>query len=425
MHTETFAIIALFVLAFGLISGRLEKSLLTPPMAFVGFGLLVGPVLGLIQLSPSQELVRLLAEFTLILVLFTDASRIDFSLLRRDYLLPLRMLSIGLPLTIAIGTVLALWLLGDQLRFWEAAALATILAPTDAALGQAVISSPRVPLCIRQAINVESGLNDGICLPFLLIFLSLAGSAGGSETTAYWIRFVTQQVVLGPIVGFAVSYLSGQLILQATRRQWMTHSFEDLAVLGLSLLAYSLAEIVGGNGFIAAFCAGLTLGNTARPLCQCLQEFGEAEGQLLVLLMLMLYGAVMVVPSLDAIAWPMALYGILSLVLVRMVGIWLSVLGLGLRRDTVLFLGWFGPRGVASVLYGLLVLEGGDLPHTALIFDIMVFTVLVSVFAHGISAFPAANWYGQRMAQADPETPEMKRLETMVPTRLNWRDSAH
>ncbi|NEO12445.1 MULTISPECIES: sodium:proton antiporter [unclassified Moorena] len=423
MNTELFAIIALFILGFGLISGRIEKSVITPPMAFVIFGILLSPqLLGLLNLEVEHELVRIIAEFTLILVLFTDASRINLKLLRRDYNLPVRLLGIGLPLTIILGTILAVLLLGGRLEFWEAAALATILAPTDAALGQAVVSSRSVPICIRQSLNVESGLNDGICLPILLIFLSLAGTMEGTGTASFWFRFAAMQVILGPIVGVAVGYIGGWLVSQSVRRKWITHSFEDLSVLGLSLCAYAIAELVGGNGFIAAFCAGLTLGNTAPSICDCLYEFGEAEGQLLVLLIFMIYGSMMVFPALDSVNWQMVLYAIATLTIARMVGVAISVIGMKLRWYTILFLGWFGPRGVASILYGLLILEGDGIQGSEVIFSTMVLTVLISVFAHGLTAFPGANWYGNRMARfkATHEIPELMPRSEM-PVRLSWR----
>lgn len=202
MITETFALIALFIIGFGLISGYLEKSIITPPMVFVALGMVLSSqILGLFELDIENEIIHLIAELTLILLLFTDASRIDLKLLLKEYKLPIRLLGIGLPLTILIGTILAMFLFNGELNIWEAAALATILAPTDAALGQAVVSSLRVPICIRQALNVESGLNDGICLPILLLFLSLAETMEDSASTTFWLSFSAKQIILGPVVG--------------------------------------------------------------------------------------------------------------------------------------------------------------------------------------------------------------------------------
>ena len=294
-----------------------------------------------------------------------------------------------------------------------------ILAPTDAALGQAVFSSPRIPVRIRQTLNVESGLNDGIALPVLLFFLSLAGVSQQLESTQYWIQFAFMQMIFGPIAGVSVGYFGGKLIAFGGRKQWMTPSFQKLAALGLSLLAFSLAELVGGNGLISAFCAGLTLGNTSRSICNCLYEFAEAEGQLLALVTFMIFGAVLVPPALDNAQVPILLYGALSLTVVRMLPVAISLTGLRLQPDTVLFLGWFGPRGIASLLYGLLVLRNSSINGRDEIFTIVVITVLMSIFAHGLTAWPGVRWYAARTEKMKDE-PEMAEhvLVTEMPVRL-------
>ncbi len=422
MGIVTLAAIALFILAFGLISGRIQKSVISPPMVFVLFGLLVSNrVLGVIDLTAENEIIRTVAELTLILVLFTDASRINLSNLRREHNIPVRLLSLGLPLCIIFGTLLAA-IVFDYLSFLEGAILATILAPTDAALGQAVVSSPRVPVRIRQALNVESGLNDGIALPILLFFISLAGAAEQTETSGFWIRFAAMQLVLGPIVGIAVGFFGGKLVERAGRTEWMSRTFQDLAALGLSFLAYALAELVNGNGFISAFCAGLTLGNTSRAVCTCLYEFAEAEGQLLTLLTFMVFGAVMVLPALDQFNWLIIVYGILSLTVVRIVPVAISLIGVRLEKGTHLFLGWFGPRGIASILYGLLVLDKVSFSGSTEIFTIVIITVLISVFAHGLTAFPAANWYAARMEKMKDEPDMEEHVQvTELPVRLPYK----
>lgn len=427
MNKEIIAAIALFVLAFGLISRRLEKSLITPPMAYVTFGLLISStVLGLVKdIKITNEIIRTLAEITLAIVLFTDASRIKLKLLRREYNLPLRLLGIGLPLTIVFGTIFALFLFPDELNIWEAAALATILAPTDAALGQAVVNSSRVPVSIRQAINIESGLNDGICLPILLLFISFAGESEQANNASYWLTFSSKQIIFGAAIGIAVGYFGSKLIIKSLRRKWMNDSFEDLSVLGLSILAYTCAELIGGNGFIAAFCAGLTLGGIAsKSVLQQLYEFGEAEGQLLTLITFLLYGAVMVLPTLSQTTWQTWLYAVCSLTFARILGVAISTVGLKLQLDSILFIGWFGPRGIASIVYGLSIVEKEGLQGSELMFSTMVVTVFISVFAHGITAFPGANWYANRISNKEDihhTMPEMKPVEEM-PVRLPWRE---
>jgi NhaP-type Na+/H+ or K+/H+ antiporter len=373
----------------------------------------------MVNLNPDSEGIRLLAELTLILVLFTDASRINLKRLEREFTLPLRLLAIALPIIILLGTLFGELLFSERLNLWEATVLATILAPTDAALSQAVVNSPRVPVCIRQSINVETGLNDGICLPILLIFFSLAGMSDQPQNATFWLIFTAQQIILGPFVGIAIGYIAGWLVTQSVNRQLINDAFENLSVIGISVLAYASAELIGGNGLIASFCAGLTVGNTATSICQCLHEFGEAEGQLLILLIFLLFGATMVFPTLEKLDWQIILYAIASLTVVRSLGVSISVFGLKLQWKTILFISWFGPRGVASVLYGLLLLDQAAIVGRELIFSVMVITVLLSVFAHGLSAFPAANWYGAQMEKASEDMPEMKLVDDL-PVRLPW-----
>ena len=413
-------VVATFILGFGLISGRLQKTVITPPMMFVLFGLLIGPTLfGVMDAEIENDVINFIAEITLIVILFTDASRIDLKLLRREHDIPIRLLAIGLPLTMVAGALVGA-LLFDALTFWEAVVLAIILAPTDAALGQAVVSSPQVPVRIRQALNVESGLNDGIALPVLLFFISLAGSAENIGQ-GYWLQFAAAQIILGPIVGVAVAYAGGWLVAWAEAREWDDEAFQKLVALGLALLAFALAELIGGNGFIAAFCAGVTLGNLFSHVCSRLYEFIEAEGQLLTLVTFMIYGGVMVTPALEQLSWQILLYAILSLTVIRLIPVALSLSGMGLQLKTVLFLGWFGPRGIASIIYGLIILEEITLRGREPIFNVMVVTVLLSVFAHGLTAVPAANAYGAHAESMrdEPEIPEMKPVSEM-PARVRY-----
>ncbi|HHP7232565.1 MAG TPA: cation:proton antiporter [Xenococcaceae cyanobacterium] len=429
MNKAALFAIAIFVLGYGLISRRLEKSIVTPPMAYVTFGLLISSsFLGLVRdVRVTNEVIRILAEITLTIILFTDASRIKLKQLRQEYNIPLRLLSISLPVSIILGTVLAMLLFPTELNIWEAAALGTILAPTDAALAQAVVNSSRVPICIRQGINIESGLNDGICLPILLFFISLAEASQPVDlpTLTYWLTYTGKEIILGAAMGLGLGYFGSKLITKSVQSQWMNTSFEDLSALGLSILAYTGAELIGGNGFIAAFCAGFTLGNIAtKSIVQCLHEFGEAEGQLLTLISFLLYGAVMVIPAVTAATWQIWLYGIGILLIIRLIGVAIAVSSLKLQLESIFFVGWFGPRGIASIIYGILIVERENFQGSELIFTAMVVTVLISIFAHGLTAFPGAKWYAKRISdkhEMHDRMPEMITAEE-VPVRLPWRE---
>ena len=400
--------IALAFIAYGLVSRRIEGSILTGPMVFSAFGLIAGPAgLGLISLEISNDALHLLAEVTLLLVLFSDAASIDLNQLRRDHNLPVRMLLVGMPLTILIGTGTA-WLLFDTFGLWEMALLAAILAPTDAALGQAVVSNNLVPLRIRQALNVESGLNDGLALPFVLIFAAFASAMSAETDAAIWLVFGIAQVVFGPLAGVAIGFLGGKLVARCYRSEWMSERAEGMIALGLAFSAFALAETIHGNGFISAFVAGITFGNTLKRKCEYLYEFAESEGQILILLTFTFFGAAMIPQAMTSVTIVHVLFGMLSLTVIRMVPVYLSLVGSGVKPVTSTFLGWFGPRGLASVLFALLILEEVELANETGLFAIVIVTVSLSVVLHGMIAGPSARWYGsmsQRMGECEENRP--------------------
>jgi sodium/hydrogen antiporter len=342
--------------------------------------------------------VQMTSKITLILILFSDASMISLRRLKHEFRISLRLLAIGLPLTMLLGVLLAIPLFSGM-NLWLIALMAFILAPTDAALGQAVITSKSVPVEIRDSIDVESGLNDGIALPPILACMAAVGAAAGTQLDfTYWGLFAFKQITFGPVVGALVGWLGGKLIDRSVQQGWMEPAFQRLSSVALALLAYSLAEALGGNGFIAAFFGGLLLGTRDKAVRKRLQEFGEAEGKQLSLFIFLIFGMVMV-PSVcrhwDA---PGLLYALLSLSVIRMLPVAISLIGMKMNLPTICFIGWFGPRGIASVLYALiLVSEIGGAGHERIL-SIIVLTVLLSVFLHGISAVPLANLYGHYMA---------------------------
>lgn len=394
-----------FVLAYAAGSRRLEGTPLTAPMLFTGFGMLVAePALGLVSLEAGDEAVHLLAELTLVLVLFADASRIDLGALRRELGLPARLLGVGMPLTILLGLGAAL-VLFEELELFEALVLAAVLAPTDAALGQAVVSAEAVPARIRQALNVESGLNDGIAVPVVVIAVGLAGGHAESDA-AGWVSFTLAQVGLGPLAGLVGGGLVAAGLGRSFTAGFMSEPFARLAGLLLALLCFLLAEAIGGNGFIAAFVGGLTFGATQPRLAEEVHVFLEAEGQALMGVVFLLLGAVLAWPALLHFTPANALYALLSLTVVRMLPVSLSLLGAGLRPASHLFIGWFGPRGLASVIFGLLVVAKLDVPHREDIYCSAVLTVLASVVLHGLTAAPGAKAYGAYVARGHASMPE-------------------
>ena len=392
---QSVAIAAALVVAYGTVSRRLTTTVVTGPMAFVAAGLLLGDGgLEVLDLGLEEEGVRILAEATLVLVLFVDAIAIDVRALVREIQLPARLLTIGLPLTVVLGTGAAL--LVFDLQLWEAALLAAILAPTDAALGQAVVTNPRVPERIRQTLSVESGLNDGIVLPLVMLFLGLAAEETMAVSGRSIATFVASQLGFGVLTGVAVGLVGGIVIDRAARGEWMDGVFRQLSVFAVAVCSFAVADLVGGNGFIAAFVAGVTFGQVAREQCQGAADFAEDEGQLLTLLTFLVFGAALAGPALaDAPQPQTAVYAVLSLTIVRVVPTAVALAGTGLTVTSKAFIGWFGPRGLASILFSVLILEEADLPTQDAIIQIVTWTVLLSILAHGASARPAADAYGR------------------------------
>jgi len=390
------AIVAALVVGWGALSARLERFDVTAPIVFVLAGLLLthGP-LAVLGFTPSNELIKVLAEFTLALVLFSDASRVGLHELRADSGLYLRLLGVALPLTIALGTVLALALMGTSI--WLALLVGAALAPTDAALGAGMMANPVVPARIRRLINVESGLNDGIATPFVSV--AIAGAAG-SHAAGHGPAAAVAELAVGVLVGVAVGSAGGLLVNAARRRGWATEGFGGAAVLGLAVCAYASSVAVHGNGFIAAFVGGLAFGTAGGRRGQPLVPFVEETGALVSLLVWLAFGAVALVPAMESLTWPMVLYAILSLTVVRMVPVLVALVGARLDWATSVLVAWFGPRGLASVVFALLALEElGDAAAKAAV-AVITFTVVLSIVAHGATAEPLATRYASRVARA-------------------------
>ena len=380
-------------------------------MLFILFGFLIGEGgTGVAKIESGHSAIHFIAELTLILVLFTDATRIKLARLRQQHVLPVRMLMIGLPLVIVLGT-LAAKVIFPAFMLWEAALLAAVLAPTDAALGQSVVSDPAVPVRIRQSLNVESGLNDGIALPAVLMFAALASTMGGGGERD-WLTFGVLQVTLGPIVGGLVGWLGARLLDSGIERGWVSDASQGIGILGVAVLTFAAAEWTGGNGFIAAFVGGLVFGETLRHECHFLFEFMETEGELLLLMTFLMFGAAMLPEGLVHVDARVIGYAVLSLTVLRMLPIALSLLGTGIRPVTILFIGWFGPRGLASILFALLIVEEADVPGSDTILTVTIITVALSALLHGATAAPFARRYAD-IARRIGECEELQRVPEM------------
>ncbi len=393
-------LIALLMLGYALWSGWLNRRSISGPMVFALAGALTAVAgLTIVEGEVADRTVEILAEATLVIVLFGDATRIDLAKLRENAGIPIRMLTIGLPLTIAAGTVAGRLVFGEFLII-EAAVLAAVLTPTDAALGQAVVSDERVPLRIRQALNVESGLNDGLMVPAITVLVAIAGAEEGSLD---WFQFVSRQLGFGLLAGVVVGVVAGRLIDRFNERGLVDGVLRQIAVVAVAAAAFAAAESLEGNGFVAAFVAGLAFGAVARSQCEPATEFVEDEGQLFVLLTFFFWGVLLLGPRLDQLTPAIALYVVLSLTVVRMVPVALSLLGTGLEWPSVGYLGWFGPRGLASILFVQFVVEHLQNDMADTILTIVTWTCLASIVAHGLTALPLAGRYGAWFASMTDE----------------------
>jgi NhaP-type Na+/H+ or K+/H+ antiporter len=405
----TAAFVAL-LFAYGLVSRRLERAAITAPIVFTLAGMVMLPALEELREAGVDARVFLhLAELGLVLLLFTDASRTDLRVLKQIRELPARLLTIGMLLTIVFGAVAAR-LVFPALTIWEAGILAAILAPTDAGLGQVIVQSPRVPLRIREALNVEAGLNDGLSVPFLLFFIALA-AAGEMGAEASLARFVGEQLGLGALAGAAIGAGGGWLLGLAQRRGRMAASFEQIGVVALPLLCLLASGPMGASMFIAAFVGGLAVQIPFPEAGRHSAEFAEEWGQLLNLSVFLLFG-MLVARDWAQLDGAPAIYALASLTVVRMVPVAVALAGTRLGTGTVLFMGWFGPRGLASIVLGLVYLEmEKHLPGEATIRLAVMATVAASIFAHGLSATPGIARYARWLHGLDRSAPEHRRAE--------------
>ena len=397
------AIIAGAVLAVAGVSRRLTGTPVTPAMVFVLIGLLVGPlVIDQVAPVPASPNVRAFAEATLAVVLFADASRVKLRRLEHEYSVPVRLLGVGLPLTIAAGA-LAATAIFKQLNATDAIVLAIVLAPTDAALGQAVVTEPRLPSRIRQGLNVESGLNDGICVPLLLIALAAADTEEKITTGHHALTVVSEQIGYGLLGGAAAGLIASGIVAVCYRRALISGPWLQAIPVAAAALAYGIAAALGGSGFIAAFVAGAVFGALASHESEEASRLNEEVGDVLGGVTFLIFGAVLLGPTLEHLSWQLALYALLSLTLVRMLPVAISLLGSGAKARTIGFLGWFGPRGLASIVFAAIVVEDAHLTGAQTILRATYLTIGLSVIAHGITAAPLAKryarWYESRPGQ--------------------------
>ena len=403
--TWALATIAVLLIAYATASRRLERINVSGAMFFTTAGLLAGPVFDLLDLHVESEQVKRLAEVTLTLVLFADAARISLRALRREYRVPLRLLGIGLPLTILAGAATGAAVV-PGIGFPEALVLAVVLACTDAALGQAVVTDERIPSRIRQGLNVESGLNDGLCVPLFFIAIALAEADTGTVADHAAVQLVLEEIGYGLVGGVVAGVVGGLALRLAARRRLIESHWMQILTAASALLAAGVASALGGSIFIAAFTGGFLFGVLREETGGEVTFLVDEGGELFNAVTFIVFGAVILGPALDDVTWQVVLYAVLSLTVVRMVPVALAMLGTGARAPTLAFLGWFGPRGLASIVFAVILLDDADLPHLQMLLEAITVTIALSVYAHGLTAGPLTEryvrWWNSRPHDAVP-----------------------
>jgi NhaP-type Na+/H+ or K+/H+ antiporter len=405
------AVGAACVMAWALVARLLARWNVSSAMAMVGLGLVVAnQPLDLIDPAPRSATVRLIAELALALLLFSDASRVNLRGLRDDRRLPSRLLLVGLPLTIALGVAVVALL--TDLDPWLCALVAAILAPTDAALGAPVVADRRVPERIRRTLNVESGLNDGLATPLVTFFVAGAVAEAGQRTSMSPGTALVDLAV-GVAIGIGIGLLSGWLLTAVRARSWTAPHATAVVVPALALVCYAAALHFGGNGFVAAFVGGLAFGSTQRDAAE-IGELGEQLGDLLGMVVWLLFGCLLV-DLLSDTTWTTLVLAVAALTVLRMLPVAVALTGCGLDRSSVAFIGWFGPRGLASIVFGIIALDALPAAEGSAVVTIVALTVLLSVVLHGATASPLAERYGRRAAQLDAGQPEHDPLVGVAP----------
>jgi len=393
---QDIVILAVFTFFYSTVAGALERTWISGAIVFTAFGLLIGPVgLDLISFKADGEIIRTMAELTLALVLFTDAAGADLAVLKKTEALPTRLLLVGLPMTIVLGCGLAA-LFFPELSLLELALMATMLAPTDAALGKAVVTNKKVPNAVRQGLNVESGLNDGICVPILFVFLALAtGKTGEGGPWHLALTLVAKEIGIGLAAGLLLTVVGGWFLRLAWQRQWLTETWIQIPIVALALICFAAAQLLGGSGFIAAFSGGLLFGALTKAHRADFLRAAEGTGDTMALITWVIFGSAVVGHAIGHFNWIILLYAILSLTLIRMLPVFLSLAGLKVSTEGKLFIGWFGPRGLASIVFGVIVINA-NLPNSGPIVMTVVSTIVLSIITHGVSANPWARAFGER-----------------------------
>jgi NhaP-type Na+/H+ or K+/H+ antiporter len=378
------------------LSGVMKGTVLSASVLSVALGIgLAGA--GVVHVDANDKAIVELIELALILTLFSDGMFVERELLRRHWSPVARALVIAMPITMGLLALAAKALFPD-LSWAEAFLLAAVLSPTDPVVTSAVVTSRLVPSSVRHTLNLESGLNDGLALPFVLFFLVLASPGGDAGNEA--MKLIGEAAV-GAVIGIALGSLAGRLHHRLPGGG-MTARYEGIYAIGFALFAFGLAEVTFGNGLIAAFVCGIAMAASERDVPDGFVEFAENTSAILQVLTFFVFGGLIVATGFHHSIPPLIVFVLFTLLLARPAAVMLSFLRTGLPRSEKLFMAWFGPKGVASMLFALFVLKS-EVPEGALIFDIASLAIIASIVAHGLTDTVGAQWMARRVGLQSSE----------------------
>ena len=397
-------VIMAILLAWALVAGRLARWSITAPLTMVvaGVALTAGsnPVFRFDLETASSERV---VEVVLAILLFVDATETPGGIAGREPKLTARLIGIALPLTLAAAIGVGFLLLPGA-GFWLLAVLATVVVPTDLAPAAALIRDRRVPARLRELLNVESGLNDGLVAPVFLFCLAAAKAHDSRGVAAHALLEAVPAVLISIGVGASIGFVGGKLLSRSWTHHWTQPTALRLGVAALPLMTYGLALVLHGNGFVAAFVAGVVFAAASRDLPEYALYLTEDIGMLLSLVVWFIFGAVINQVVAMGVSWRVVCYAFLVVTVARIIPVTLSLLGSTVSRRDALFIGWLGPRGLATIVFGLLALIDLTGTDADLVEDVMVATVVLSIVLHGLSYGPLAALYGRRQREKPVDT---------------------
>jgi sodium/hydrogen antiporter len=413
MHSNAAFVLTVLVLCYAVVSGLVKRWYLAPALVFVLFGMLLGPFgFHVIDIGTDAASFTVVAQLALTVILFNQAAQLDLAVVFRRREVTFRLLVIGIPLALVLGTLTALLVL-PVMPLWEAVCLAAIVAPTEVALIDALLDDERIPERVRHALSTESGFYDGFALAALLAALALASEQTDPDA-GRWSWFLVRTEVVSVVVGLAVGVAGGLVIARSLKREWMSDIWAQLATLAVALVCFELGERLHGSGFVAAFAGGLAFAFAAKRVdVRPEMQVSEAAGQLLELMVFAMFGSYAVIAGWRDVGWRVVAFAVVALFAVRMVSVSVALFRSGLPTRSRVFIGWFGPRGIGTLVLGLLIVNRGEIEQEHLITQVAVVAVTLSLVVHSVTAWPGIRWLADAPAEEQaPEAPDETPAQT-------------